>query len=132
MDNQSDQTKTKRVLVVEDDQFLRDLYVELLKGERLTVDEAIDGEEALAKMQTGGYDLVLLDIGLPKMDGLQVLQAITAQPPANPNKKIVILTNMGQESVVKGAQEHGVAGYLIKSALTPDQFLTEVGNYLKQ
>lgn len=130
MDNQPNQTAAKRILIVEDDQFLRDLYVELLTAEGFQIDKAQDGEEALGKMQVGGFDLVLLDIMLPKKDGLQILSALKDSPPNKPNKTIVFLTNMGQESIVKNGHEYGVAGYLIKSSLTPEQFINEVKKHL--
>lgn len=56
----------KRILVVEDDEFLRDFYHELLDSDGYLADVAADGDEGLAKIKQGGYDLVLLDIMLPK------------------------------------------------------------------
>lgn len=129
MNNPSPQPSS-RILVVEDDQFLRDLYVDLLASEHYEVQAAKDGEEALGKIQEGGYDLVLLDIMLPKKDGVQILSELKQNPPRQANKKIVFLTNMGQESIIKNGHDYGVVGYLIKSALTPDQFLSEVKKYL--
>ncbi|MBI3282851.1 response regulator [Candidatus Curtissbacteria bacterium] len=120
----------KRVLVVEDDQFLRDLYVELLTAEGLSVESAQDGEEALLKLEEGGYDLVLLDIMLPKKDGVAILSQLKSKPPKMANRKIIFLTNMAQESVLKRGQELGVEGYLVKSSLTPEQFINAVKKYL--
>ncbi len=125
MDNQS-----KKILVVEDDQFLREFYQELLEGEGYTVDTAMDGETAANKINQGGYNLVLLDIMLPKKDGTQILRETTMRPPKNANGPIVCLTNLGQDSVIKECFELGAAGYLIKSALNPDQVLTEIKSYL--
>ncbi|MBI2021611.1 response regulator [Candidatus Daviesbacteria bacterium] len=121
----------KRVLIVEDDQFLREFYQELLQTEGFLVDVAADGEGAATKLQEGGYVLVLLDIMLPKKDGMQILRDIKQSPPKNPNGPIVVLTNLGQDAIIKTCFELGAAGYLIKSALNPDQVLTEIHNYLK-
>lgn len=120
----------KRILLVEDDQLLRDLYNELLTDEGFIVDQAADGEQGLTKATEGGYDLVLLDIMLPKMDGLAILKTIKENPPKNTNGPIVMLTNLGQDSLIKEGFSNGASGYLIKSALTPDQVLHEVRTFL--
>lgn len=121
----------KRILIVEDDQFLREFYQELLSTEGYAADVAEDGEIASTKIYQNGYDLVLLDIMLPKKDGLQVLKDIHAVPPKTKLGKVVMLTNLGQDAIIKEAFNMGAAGYIIKSALNPDQVLNEIHNYLK-
>lgn len=123
--------KKKRVLIIEDDQFLREFYQELLESEGLEVDTASEGETAAAKMHEGGYDLVLLDIMLPKKDGLAVLKESKINPPLKVNGPVVILTNIGQDAIIKSCFDAGAAGYMIKSALNPDQVLQEIHNYLQ-
>ncbi|HEX7455904.1 MAG TPA: response regulator [Candidatus Nanoarchaeia archaeon] len=120
----------QRILVVEDDQFLRELYDELLREEGYEVDLSTDGEEGLSKMLKGGYDLVLLDIMLPKVDGLEVLRRVGKQRPEKPNGSIVLLTNLGQDSIIKEGFDLGASGYLIKSAMNPDQVLSEIKVFL--
>jgi len=122
----------QRILVIEDDQFLRELYDELLREEGYEVDLAGDGEEGLAKVSKGGYDLVLLDIMLPKMDGLEILRQLRDKPPEKPNGPVVLLTNLGQDSIIKEGFNLGAAGYLIKSAMNPDQVLSEVKVFLSK
>lgn len=122
----------KRILIVEDDQFLREFYQELLTGEGYLADIAADGETALQKIQNNEYNLVLLDIMLPKKDGLQILRELKAIPPKSANVSIVVLTNLGQDAVIKEAFDLGAAGYLIKSALNPDQVLSEIKSYLQK
>lgn len=126
-----DEQKGKRILIIEDDQFLREFYQELLQTEGYVVDTAEDGEVAVPKIHEGGYSLILLDIMLPKKDGVQVLRETKLNPPRNPNGPIIILTNLGQDSVIKACFEMGATGYMIKSALNPDQVLQEIHNYLK-
>lgn len=121
----------KRVLIVEDDQFLREFYQELLESEGMVVDTAPEGDTAFAKIHEGGYDLVLLDIMLPKKDGLQILKETKVNPPVKANGPIVVLTNIGQDAIIKNCFEAGAAGYMIKSALNPDQVLQEIHNYLQ-
>lgn len=123
---------TKKILVVEDDQFLREFYKELLSSEGYAVDEAADGEVALSKLQNNDYNLVLLDLMLPKKDGVQVLRDLKATSSKSTNIIIVVLTNLGQDLVIKECFDLGANGYLIKSALNPDQVLTEVKSYLNK
>ena len=124
-----DNSKT-RILIVEDDQFLREFYQELLQSEGYTVDVAPDGEIASNKVHQGDFHLILLDIMLPKKDGLQILRENKMAPSLKPNGKIVMLTNLGQDAVIKEAFQLGAVGYLIKSSLNPDQVLNEIHNYL--
>ena len=120
----------KRILVIEDEAFLRDLYIEILSDAGFTVESAIDGQEGLKKIQQGGYDLILLDIVLPKMDGIEILKALKNNPPANPNGSIVMLTNLGQEAVISEGVSLGVRGHIIKSDYTPEQLVNEVKHLL--
>lgn len=127
MDNQQ-----KKILIVEDDQFLREFYQELLTAEGYLIDVAADGEIGLSKMQNNEYNLVLLDLMLPKKDGVQILRELKARPPKSSQINIVVLTNLGQDAVIKECFDLGAEGYLIKSALNPDQVLTEVKSYLQK
>lgn len=118
-----------RILVVEDDLFLRELYSDILSGEGYKVETAEDGEAALAKMKVGGYDLVLLDIIMPKMDGLSVMRQMQNTPLQSPNKCVVFLTNLDKDEEIKTALQLG-NGYLIKSQITPGNLIKEVKIYL--
>lgn len=122
----------QRILVVEDDQFLRELYNELLTNEGYEVDLAEDGEVGLSKVQSGGYDLILLDIMLPKLDGLEILRRVKDRPAKFPNGPIVLLTNLGQDSIIKESFTLGASGYLIKSSMNPDQVLSEIKVFLSK
>jgi two-component system response regulator ArlR len=118
-----------RILLVEDDTFLSDLYRDLLTGEGYEVDLAGDGEVGQKKILQGGYDLVLLDIMMPKKDGLTILKELSDEQKAKAGQ-IVMLTNLGQEAIIKEGFSLGAVGYLIKSALAPDQVLAEVQSFL--
>ncbi len=122
----------KRILVIEDDQFLREFYQELLQGEGYVVEVAPDGEIGLQLLQNNHYDLKLLDIMLPKKDGLQVLRDLKINPGKSKESPIVVLTNLGQDTIIKQAFALGASGYLIKSALSPDQVLKEIASYLQK
>lgn len=125
-------TQPKRILIIEDDQFLREFYQDLLTEEGYSVEVAADGEIAVNKLLEGGFDLVLLDIMLPKKDGLSVLKDLKLQTPKKINKAVVVLTNLGQESLIKQCFDLGASGYLIKSALNPDQILSEIKSYIER
>ena len=120
----------KKILIVEDDQFLREFYQELLQEEGYTIDVAADGEAGLQKANVGGWSLILLDIMMPKKDGLQVLRELKLKPPSSKNGPIVVLTNLGQDAVIRECFNLGAEGFLIKSALNPDQVLTEIKTFL--
>lgn len=124
-------SETKKILIVEDDQFLREFYQELLTIEGFLIETAQEGEEAALKIKNGGYDLILLDIMLPKKDGLQILEELKNNPPSTPNGPIVVLTNIGQDATIQKCFDLGATGYMVKSALNPDQVLVEINNYLK-
>ncbi len=125
-----DQMTPREILIVEDDQFLREFYLELLQGEGYFVDEAADGEVAFKKIQNNQYNLVLLDIMLPKKDGVQILKDLKLQPVKSPNSLIVVLSNIGQDAVIKECFNLGASGFLIKSAMDPKQVLSEIKSFL--
>lgn len=120
----------KRILLVEDEASLRELYQEILEEEGFSVEQASDGEQALRLMKKGGYDLILLDIVLPKLSGLEVLTALKTQKTKKPSGPVVVLTNLGKEAV-DNEKDLGIKDYLIKSDLTPDQFVEKVKQYIK-
>ena len=121
----------QRILVVEDDLFLRELYTDILRGEGYEVESAADGEQALEKMKVGGYDIVLLDIIMPKMDGLSVMKQMQNLTPQAPNKYIIFLTNLDKDEEIRTALQLG-NGYLIKSQITPGSLVEEVKTYLNK
>lgn len=122
---------SKRILIVEDDTALRDLYVQILSDSNFQVESAADGQEAFEAMKKGGYDLVLLDIILPKVDGLTILEKLANEaPPEKPNFHIVVLSNLGQDEAISKAMGLGAQGYLIKSDYTPGQVVEQVNHFL--
>lgn len=127
---QTTQSAKKKILIVEDELFIRELYVKVLSDPSYEIDQAADGEEAYNKIHLGGYDLVLLDIMLPKMDGLAILEKLQSNPPVKPNNAIVLLTNLDQELTIAKGVSLGIRGYIIKSQSTPQQLKEEVVQYL--
>lgn len=122
--------KSTSILVAEDDSLIRDVYVEMLKNEGYDVDEAKDGKEALEKMTAGGYDLVLLDIIMPFIDGLGILQTLKDKPPKEKNKVVLVCTSLAADPKVQEALSMGVTDIIIKPDITPDQLVEKVKQHL--
>lgn len=120
-----------KVLLVEDEEFIRDLFKRQLDLSGFTTDAFATGQDGLAALGKNGYDLVLLDIMLPDINGLQILQNIR-QNPTTKNIVVVLLTNLGQDAVIKQGFELGADGYLVKAAYTPDQIVQEVKNIVQK
>src|SRR6266498_2091195 len=116
----------KKILVVDDDLYIRELYEEVLKGEGYDVETAANGEEALAKLQQGGYDLTLLDVMMPKLDGMGIMDALNKTPPPVKNGPILLLTNLDHEPLIQDAMDKGAAAFLIKADITPEELITQV------
>lgn len=121
--------RQKKILLVEDEDFIRELYVRQLTKEGFQVKSAVDGQSGLNILKTETFDLLLLDIMLPGMNGLQVLREFKTHNPSSPMITI-LLTNLGQEAVIKEGFELGAQAYLIKASYTPDQVVNEVKNAL--
>lgn len=119
------------ILLIEDEADIRAVYAEVLRDNGFTVVEASTGEEGLEKALHTAWDLLLLDIMLPKIDGLEILRKIRGQ--ANLGKRpVILLTNLGREAVIKEGFEQGANGYLIKSEMTPDKVVEHVRSFLKK
>lgn len=126
-----DQTPTKKILVVEDEPDAREIFIDILSSEDITVEGAVGGNEALEKMMTGKYDLVLLDIVMPDKDGVQTLAEIKKDPAKYGNSKIVMLTNIGGDLAVDKAMQLGANGYMLKSETEPAELVAIVKKYLE-
>lgn len=116
-----------KILIVEDDPFLSEMYSTKLVQENFEVDLAIDGKEAIKKAREMKPDLILLDIVLPKMDGFEVLAEIKKDIELR-NIQIIALTNLGQKEEVEKGLKLGADDYIVKAHFTP----TEVVNKIKQ
>jgi CheY-like chemotaxis protein len=120
--------QTKRILLVEDDRFLRKAAEATLRRHGFTVCTAADGEEALQRLQTETPDLVLLDLIMPKLQGFEVLR-LMKQNPATKQIPVVVLSNLGQESDVQQALQGGAIAYLIKANLSLQDLVTHVQKF---
>lgn len=119
---------SKKILIVDDDPALRQMYSVQL-GKDYTVVEAADGEEGLNKAKSEKPDLILLDIMMPKFDGIAYLSKIKEDPELSATP-IVMLTNFGQENLVQQAFTLGVTDYLLKYKVTPAEMAEKVAQVL--
>src|SRR3989442_1225279 len=114
-----------RVLVVEDDRFLRRAADAALRRDGFTVLTAADGEEGLRLARAEAPDLVLLDLIMPGLQGFAVLRMLKADE-ATAHIPVIVLSNLGQESDVKSAMDAGAVDYLVKANLTLDDLVKRV------
>lgn len=120
------------ILIVEDEQALLDSYGEILMGEGYGIEKASDGYKALNILEEkkGKIDLVLLDLMMPGIDGLEVLRTIVKNVDRYGNVPVVVLTAMVSDEVVKEAYKEGAKSYLIKSELEIADLTKEVERVL--
>lgn len=125
-------TPEAKVLIIEDDQFLRDLLVTKLLKENFEVDTAIDGPGGAEKAVTIHPDVILLDIILPGIDGFEILKRVrTNATPDIAKTPIILLSNLGQETDVEKGRTLGADDYLIKSNFTIDEIIEKIRRVLK-
>ncbi len=118
-----------RILLIEDEIAIRDVYRELLISEGFEVTEAGDGDEGLEKVLKGEWDLLFLDIMLPKRDGLEILSHLKTVPDLS-SRPVVLLTNLDKDSVLKACMELGANSYLVKSNISPQDVVLTAQKYL--
>ena len=120
----------KKVLLVEDDPFLVDIYRNKLEESNYEVEAIGDGGRALEKLKETKPDIVLLDIILPSMDGWEILRAIRNDPETK-NLKVIMLSNLGQKEEVEKGVDLGATKYLIKAHFTPSEVVKEINELLR-
>ena len=119
----------KNILLVEDDNFLIDIYTKQLSGAGFNVQVASDGEIAISKIVESNPDLVMLDIILPKMSGWDVLKKIREDLNLK-DLKVIILSALSQKDDLDKGAMYGVIKYLPKTDFTPSQMAEEVKKIL--
>ncbi len=120
----------QKILIIEDDKFLRELIAQKLTKESYEVFEAIDGEEGIKKIKTEKPDLVLLDLILPGIDGFEVLSQMKKDPSLS-QLPVIILSNLGQKEDIEKGINLGANDYLIKAHFTPNEIIEKIKTVLK-
>ncbi len=113
------------ILIVEDDAALNDAYKLILKKEGHKVSVAHDGEEGLEKLASIKPDLILLDLLMPKLDGIGFLKQYRTRFEGK-DTKVVILTNLDQDKEISEALSLGAYKYIVKARTSPKQLATNV------
>jgi len=118
----------KRVLCIEDEHFISELYSRALTKAGYQVDVQLDGQKGMAAAQTDVYDIILLDLMLPNITGIEVLRTLR-DPRLTPkmHAKIIITTNLEQRDDVREDIEKQADGYLVKAEITPHELVEFLG-----
>ncbi|MCD6114737.1 response regulator [bacterium] len=115
----------EKILIVEDDKFLRELIAKKLLKEGYEVEEAIDGEDGVRKTKKVMPDLILLDLILPGIDGFEVLKRIK-EDEKTASIPVVILSNLGQKDEIEKGLNLGAVDFLIKAHFTPEEIVEKI------
>lgn len=121
----------KNILIVDDSATMRKIIMRGLRQagiEHADFKEAADGREGMKALDATTFDLILSDVNMPNMNGLDFVRAVTAKLPTPP--PIVMITTEGSEDVVAQAMTSGAKGYL-KKPFTSEQIQEVIGPFLK-
>jgi DNA-binding response OmpR family regulator len=121
-----------KVLIVEDDQFIREMYAMILTKAGYDVTEAQDGAAGLVVAKHGGYDCILLDLMMPQMDGLTFLKELKKTPPPKENGAILIMSNLAYVEAKDEATELGASDFFVKADLDPKEIVALVDKATKK
>jgi DNA-binding response OmpR family regulator len=123
------ETEPKKILIVDDDSFLLDMYALKFNKSNFSVSTALGPEIALEQLKQGlSPDIILLDIMMPGMDGFEFLTKMREEK-LSPNSIIIFLSNRGQSSDITQAEALG-ASYIVKASTTPGEVIDKVVNII--
>jgi CheY-like chemotaxis protein len=126
------ETELKKILIVDDDTFLLDMYGLKFSKSNFSVTTALGPEQALEKLHQGLVpDVIILDIMMPVMDGFELLEKIKEEK-LTPNSVVIFLSNRGQPSDVSRAEELGASGYIVKASSTPSEVIDQVAKIMEK
>jgi DNA-binding response OmpR family regulator len=114
-----------KILIVEDEEILRKAYVNVFRIEKFEVEEAANGQIAFDKIESFKPDLIVLDVLMPVMSGIEFLQKVEILR-SHPNTKVLVLSNLSDKDTVDKVIELGAAKHLVKSSLSPSQLVATV------
>ncbi len=121
-----------KVLIIDDDEFLLDMYSLKFKEEGFDVEVAIGGLEALEKIKNGlEPNVILVDLVMPNMDGFEFIKELKDKALAK-NSKVVILTNLGQKEDIEKGIRLGADDYIVKAYFTPSEIMKKIKNILNK
>lgn len=119
-------SKKYTILIVDDDKFLLDMYRKKFEHAGAVVSVAVGSEDALAKLRSDAKpDILILDIIMPGMDGIELLEAIRKEK-LIPNSIVIMLTNESDTTRIEQAKSLGIKGYIVKATSIPSEIVTKV------
>jgi CheY-like chemotaxis protein len=118
--------KGKKILLVEDDFYVREIYKTALEDRGFVIIEASNGEKAIALYNKHRIDLVLLDIMLPRVNGVEVLEHIRSHPRDDKKTPTIIITNVADASIEKEVKQFRPEVFMIKSAVKIRSFVDQI------
>ena len=107
----------KKILLVDNDQFFRDVFVDKLNHEKYKVFSAAGGAEAIDKIATNDFDVVITDIGMPRVNGIEVLKFTKKN---KPKTKVIMMSTYVIQKVINEAMKLGADEYIEKSSFLKD------------
>lgn len=120
-----------KILLVDDDEFLLDMYSLKFKEAGFKIEVASSGEDALNKLKNGSYQVVLLDIVMPALDGFEVLSRMQKES-LGKEAIVIILSNLGQKEDIERGLALGAKDYVIKAHFTPREVVEKVKMHLEK
>jgi len=120
----------KKILIIEDDKFLRQLVTKKISEQDFEIAEAVDGESGVEKAAEEDPDLILLDLILPGMDGFEVLSELKDDPELS-SIPVIILSNLGQKDEIEKGLQMGAEDYLVKAHFTLGEIVEKINEVMK-
>jgi DNA-binding response OmpR family regulator len=121
----------KRLLIAEDDFYILDIYKSAFSSAGYVVDTAEDGEKAREKLKTTTYDVLLLDIMLPKVSGMEIINWCRSADSSQKKLLIYAITNLDEPIFVKKVIDEGANGYFVKADMTPETLVDKIDTALR-
>ena len=118
-----------KIIIVEDDPFLLSILAEKFKEADFDIETAIDGEDGLNKIKSGNFDLVLLDMVLPKIDGFKILEELRDDNQAK-KTSVIVLSNLYDKNSIDKAILLGAKDYIVKAYNTPEEIVFKIKSFL--
>lgn len=131
-ESKKENTSIHKVMIVDDDQFLLDMYAVKFKAADFEVEAMLDPAVALKKLREGfTCDAIVLDVVMPGIDGLELLKYVHDEHLGG-GPALIMLTNQGQQSDIDAAQAIGIDGYIVKADHVPSEVIEEVSAIIKK